>query len=467
MQLLNSTTIIRQIKSLSLFAFILISSFSYGQKQYLCKITIEDYPESKILLADFYGDKNSILDTVLTNENGEAAFTFTDDNYTGLYRLYLEKQDMMLDFVFNKEEIIIETEYNFLMDSLKVIKSVENTIYYNFLREDRKYKMKFELLTPVIAYYPKDDDFFDKAASEYQETQKSRNNYIRNLKKKYPDSFAADLAMFQLKPIIPSNLDEREMHQYLLDHFFDEIYFDNPYLLRSDAYPNKILEYLTMYSNSNYSQAQLEDAFIRAIDILFSRPFDNEIVKEYVINYLVKGFETYGFEKVLVHIADTYNEEAACEDEERKSDLQTRLDNFKKLAIGQTAPDFSVPTLDGKTISFSDIETDYVMLIFWATWCPHCTQSIPEIIKMYDNQKEKKIEVIAFSLDTDEEAWRNYITEHKLDWINTSDLKSWDSEIAIDYNIYATPTLIVLDKNRKIISKPLNLYQIEQEFKRE
>ena len=449
-----------------LFAMLLISGISFGQKQYECKITIDEYPQSEMFLADFYGDKNSIIDSAITNSQGEAVFIFSDKNYEGLYRLYFDHKKKFFDFIFNDEDIEIVTEYDFPMDSLKVIKSHENKVYYSFLRASRTFKLKFELLTPIIAYYPKDDDFYNIATKNYRETQISRNKYIRDLKRDNPDLFASDLAMFQLKPIIPSGLTEGEMHQYLLTHFFDKIDFTNPYLLRSDAYPNKILEYLTLYGNSNYSQAELEDAFIKAIDILFSRPFDEEVVKDYVINYLVKGFERYGFEKVIVHIADTYNEETACEDEERKSDLQMRLDNFKKLAIGQTAPDFSVPTVDGKTISFSDIKADYLMLIFWATWCPHCTQSIPEISEMYKSQKKKKVEVVAFSLDTDEAAWKNYIKENKLEWINASDLKSWNSNIAIDYNIYATPTIIVIDKDRKIVSKPLNLSQIEQEFNR-
>ncbi len=467
MQEFNLQKMSNHMRSILLNLLLLVSSLSFAQKQYLCNIAIDEYPNSKVLLADFYGDKNSIIDTAFTNEKGEATFTFNDDNYSGLYRVYFGNQKKFFDFIFNKEEITLETEFDFPMDSVNVIKSLENTIYYNFLRTDREYKLKFELLTPVIAYYPKTDKFYDIAADKYEETQKARNDYIRKIKEDNPNSFAADLALFQLKPIIPSTLNEREMHQYLLTHFFDEIDFNNPYLLRSDVYPNKILEYLTLYSNSNYSQSELEDAFIKAIDILFSKPFEDDLVKDYVINYLLKGFESYGFEKVIVHIADTYDEETACEDEERKSDLQTRLDNFKKLAVGQIAPDFIIPTADGKTISFSDIDSEYIMLIFWATWCPHCTQSIPQISRMYQKQKQKKVEVIAFSLDTDETAWRNYINENKLTWINASDLKSWKSKITIDYNIYATPTIILLDKNRKIISKPLSLSQIEQEFNRQ
>jgi len=196
-----------------LYLLLLVSSFTLAQKQYLCNITIDEYPNSKVLLADFYGDKNSIIDTAFTNEKGEATFIFNDDNYSGLYRVYFGNQNKFFDFIFNQEEITLETEFDFPMDSVKVIKSLENTIYYNFLRADREYKLKFELLTPVIAYYPKADKFYDLAADKYEETQKARNDYIRKIKKDNPNSFAAGLALFQLKPVIPSSLSEREMHQ--------------------------------------------------------------------------------------------------------------------------------------------------------------------------------------------------------------------------------------------------------------
>ncbi len=196
-----------------------------------------------------------------------------------------------------------------------------------------------------------------------------------------------------------------------------------------------------------------------------AKPFDNLLVKEYVIEYLIKGFERYGLERVITHIANTYNDKT-CENAERKSDLQTRLDNYKKLAIGKTGPDIEVYDENLNLVKFDDIQSDYVMLIFWASWCPHCVQMIPEIKKLYDNQNKKNIEVLAISLDKELGEWKKAVDKHQLKWINSCDTKSWTSKIVSDYNIYATPTIILLDKNRKIISKPIALQSIQQEFEK-
>ncbi|MCF8374048.1 MAG: thioredoxin family protein [Bacteroidales bacterium] len=69
-----------------------------------------------------------------------------------------------------------------------------------------------------------------------------------------------------------------------------------------------------------------------------------------------------------------------------------------------------------------------------------------------------------FYFDKEKEEWLKYITEQNLGWINSCDTKSWSSKVVSDYNIYATPTIILLDKDRKILSKPITLQAIKEEF---
>lgn len=445
------------------FILVLVANYTYSQKHSLA-ITVDEFPNSLIYLADFYGDKNNVIDSAMTDKNGKTNFIFNNDAYNGMYRLYFSGSKKYTDFIFNNENVVLETEYYYPMDSMKVIQSVENNIYYNFLRADREFNMKLELLSPLMTYFPHNDEFYEKAKLKYSTTQDERDNYILNIEEKYPDAFATNILLFQRMPKLPATLTENEKHAFVRTHFFDKVEFNDPFLLHSDVYSSKILEYLTMYSNPKFNQSQLEDAFIDAIDVLMSKPFDNKLVKKYVINFLVKGFERYGFEKVLVHIADTYNDDTECEDEAQKSDLQKRLETYKRFAVGKTAPHFDIADENGNIISSANIDSEYIMLIFWATWCPHCTEIIPQINDLYNKQKSKNIEVVAISLDTDGVIWRHFIKDNKLNWINSSDLKSWKSKIAIDYSIYATPTIIILDKNMKIISKPLSINLIEEEF---
>ena len=451
------------MKYFVLFFIFITSINTYSQNQYSINITIDDFPNSGVMLADFYGDKNNVIDTLITDERGSLSFSFDESKPAGMYRIFLP-QNNFIDFIFNNENIILKTNIEYPMDSLVVVASVENKLYYDFLRADRNFMIKLELLSPLLSYFPKDDEFYSSARIKFLRTQQDRDTYILKTEQNFPDTYATKIILFQRNPLLASSLNDYEKTEFIRTHFFDKINFDDPELLRSDAYPNKLISYLTLYSNRNLSQDQLEDSFIKAIDNLMTKPFESTLVKEYVVQYLITGFEKYGFERVLVHMAETYKDDKECEDAERKSDLQTRLDNYKKLAEGKIAPDISVPDEKGDIINFSDIESKYTMVIFWATWCPHCTQMLPEIYELYKKQNVKNIEVLTISLDDDEGLWKEYLTQHNFDWLNASELKKWNSKSAIDYNIYATPTILLLDKNRKIISKPLTMHKIQQEF---
>ena len=82
---------------------------------------------------------------------------------------------------------------------------------------------------------------------------------------------------------------------------------------------------------------------------------------------------------------------------------------------------------------------------------------LPKIYNLYKDQKEKKFEVLAVSIDTSQTEWLNFIKINKLDWLNVSDLKGWEGKAATDYFIYATPTMFLLDKEKKLIKLNIEL----------
>ena len=86
----------------------------------------------------------------------------------------------------------------------------------------------------------------------------------------------------------------------------------------------------------------------------------------------------------------------------------------------------------------------------------------PRLKELYDIQKPKRFEVMSVSIDTSRASWTNFIKEQKLNWINVSDLKGFNGKPADDFNIYATPTMFLLDREKKILSKPISLMEMEQ-----
>jgi thiol-disulfide isomerase/thioredoxin len=95
------------------------------------------------------------------------------------------------------------------------------------------------------------------------------------------------------------------------------------------------------------------------------------------------------------------------------------------------------------------------LIVFWASWCPHCVELLPRIKTWFRQFNPGNFEIIAISLDTSEQEWKNAVTEAGFEeFYNLSDLKMWDGEVTEDYNVFATPTMFLIDANRKILAKP-------------
>jgi thiol-disulfide isomerase/thioredoxin len=90
--------------------------------------------------------------------------------------------------------------------------------------------------------------------------------------------------------------------------------------------------------------------------------------------------------------------------------------------------------------------------VFYASWCSHCKTLLPRIFDLYKNQSKKEFEVIAVSIDTSRTDWINFIKGNNLNWNNVADLKGWEGQSVIDYYIYATPTMFLIDKNKRLIA---------------
>ncbi len=123
--------------------------------------------------------------------------------------------------------------------------------------------------------------------------------------------------------------------------------------------------------------------------------------------------------------------------------------------VGKPAPDFSIQTPDNKTVSLSSFKGKYVLVDFWASWCAPCRQENPNVVKAYNQFKDKGFTVLGVSLDDNKPAWQAAIAKDKLSWTHVSDLKGWGSPTAALYGVQSIPANFLLDKDGKIIAKNL------------
>jgi len=322
------------------------------------------------------------------------------------------------------------------------------------------------VLSQMKEYFPESDEFYPDIKKRYNTLQDNYLKYTSKLLAENKTLFVSHIIKSKPFPKLEFQLSFSEKSNYIKQHYFDNVDFTDTLLMYTDVLSSKSFGYLQLYRNQQMPKDKQEKEFMKAIDVLFSKANVNEKVYTYVRNYIIKGFERIDSEPILTYIAEKYTLSNTCENDKEAVKLNRRVEGFKKLVIGAKAPALSATDINGKNINLSSQQSEFVLVLFWASWCPHCTDMLPKLKAVYDKYDRSKIEVIAVSIDTDKKSWLDFINKGKFNWINSCDLKSWDGKVASDYYVYATPTMLLLDKSKNILAKPTSFEELKEAFKK-
>ncbi len=193
-----------------------------------------------------------------------------------------------------------------------------------------------------------------------------------------------------------------------------------------------------------------------------------EMVKEYI-----KPFSNM---TVAVFIANRQLQHGASPEELREifsgfnkslkgtlyyDEMETSVIALERVAIGQPAVDFTLADTEGNQVSLSDLQGKVVLISFWASWCPYCRKSNPELVKVYKKFAGRNFEVLGVSLDRNREAWLKGVEEDGLKWIHVSDLVGWQSGPAAKYAVRSIPQNVLVDVKGTIIGRNLKYSELE------
>ena len=135
-----------------------------------------------------------------------------------------------------------------------------------------------------------------------------------------------------------------------------------------------------------------------------------------------------------------------CQDDVEKSAFENRMASYDAMKEGNIAPNI---VFEDQT-SMYDMKSEKTLIVFWASWCPHCTEEMPKVNEWAKDHLDTK--VIAISLD-DNKAEYDLASKQLPNLSHYTDLKKWNGKAAKDYFVYGTPTFILLDSQKKIIKK--------------
>jgi len=149
------------------------------------------------------------------------------------------------------------------------------------------------------------------------------------------------------------------------------------------------------------------------------------------------------------------------------TDLDGIIQRLDNVQVGKAAPAFTLPDTAGVPVSLSSFKGKYVLIDFWASWCPYCRRENPNVVRVFNEYKDKNFTVLGVSLDKDKAKWMKAIADDKLAWTHVSDLKYWDSEIPALYAVRGIPANVLLNPDGIIIARNVMGEQLEQALQKE
>lgn len=435
---------------------------------WLIQGSIEDAAEGPILLASYYGDRFTLLDST-TSGTGSFYFVLGEDTPPGIFRIIyaqdldsVRNQNRFVEFIFNHENINLVISSSETGPVPYFDNSLENRVYHEFMDFELTYEA--EVMAAYGQLYPSWDGADTDVVDRYDELQRGREVFMDSISGLYPDLYAVRLMNAFRAPFIPGEIAHVERIDTLKACFFDRAPIDDPALLYAPVYSFKLIDYLSLYKDLNLTGEEQEMAFIEAVDRIMVKVAQEEQLRAFVVGYLLEGFEMLDMEQVQLHLADNYLDET-CETDLMEL-VKSRMEGYRKMVPGKSAPDIIIRDVKGITCQLSELDHPYVLVLFWASTCEHCRDMLPALRDWYLNENTFDLEVLSISIDSSEANFSELIGQLDLPWINARDPQGWQGKAPSDYHVYATPTLYLLDRERSIVARPSSFRQFLRALKK-
>ncbi len=427
--------------------------------------TISGLPDQMVYLARYYKDKVLITDSI-RSMNGDIHFIFGEAEGPGTRWLLFGSRDIhswqaqYIEFIYDRTDLEIYGTFPELSSTIRFVNSEENVMKQKFDLLEDIYSKKFMAILSLLDTYPSKDEYLEATGKYFETIQKKRDDQLMAISDSFPGTYLSALISAYRQPVVRGDLSSEERIAFLREHYFDLSGISNPDLLASPVYNHRIIEYLSLYKVRT-GIADQEKAFEKAVDVIMANTSSDPELRGFVVEYLLGGFESFQMEDIQTYIADNYVGEN-CKTDAVELAME-RINGYRKMAVGQTAPDIIIRDDKNKTVCLSDSRHKYTAVVFWASYCEHCQKMIPDLVEWYNNEKNIDMDILSVSIDTVTNAWKKYSSDHQIPWTNAIEPLGWNGKAAGDYNVYATPTIFILDRKRTILAKPYTFREFVRE----
>ncbi len=480
-----------------LFSILLILSISLAglsqNNSYKIKMKINGMKDSTCYIINYLGQNRFYKDTAQFNNDGVIIFKGEEQHPGGMYTLFTGTK-ILFDFIINNEELIdLETDTIDFIGNMKIKSSNENKVFFDRQKFITKKREDSQALREKLNAKETSDIEKEELNKEFTIMGQAVSAYDSNIIKTNPTLFMSVFLKLMKEPETPDyneiendSIKKLMKYEYYKNHFFDDVDFSDSRINYTPFYHQKLNKY---FKNVIYP---MPDSIINGVDYILNKAKANDDIFQYSVQTLFNKYiksKIMGMDAVYAHIGEKYYtyDLAFWSDSAQIEKIQEQSRKLAPLLLGKQAINLSLLDTGNNWVNmYKDVKAEYTVLVFWEASCGHCKKELPKLARYIDSVKTTvDIKVYSVSKNHDDE-WKKFIRDNNLDFVNVAvpkevysdqqkateyirngftDLKSLNYNTT--YDIFTTPQIYLLDKDKKIIGKKLETGLLKKIIKKE
>jgi hypothetical protein len=430
-----------------------------------------------VYLGFYYGKIKALADSTRLDENSSGHFKGKDRLPGGIYFLVSPRKEILFEVLIDKDQhFSINADSANIPAGLSFEGSSTNQQFQKYSIFAGINGSEMAGLQEKLSKHPPKPD--SVAIIERSKLLSQRMQLYRDSAIKADDSsFLALLFKAMKEPQIPpvsqqpgGRYDSQYVFQYYRSHYWDGISFADERLVRTPFFEQKIDKYF------NELVVPQADSIIKEVDNMLLQARTSSEMFQFLLVKFVQQYvnpQYMGQDAVFVHLFEKYINagRAPFFTPQYREFIDKRAYSLMANLIGKPAADLKLLDTSGKQRSLYELQAPYTVVVFWDPTCGHCKEVVPKVDSIFKAKWSKmNIKLFGVKVDGSKEDWIKFIHEH--------DLKNWehvyqstaqhDEEIKAGrpnfrqlYDVYSTPMLYLLDKDKKILAKKLTYLQID------
>ncbi len=457
----------------TVFAF--VQTFSQG---YQVNLNAPDFKSGIGYLTYYMGNNFNVADSAAFSNKGIAVFKGASKLPPGIYAIFFPGKRLRIEFLIDKQQIVsITADTSDLVNKTMVTGSKENVLYDQYQKFVAiKGKQIQQERNAFLASRSKEDSLLHE--KNYNNYNKQMNDYREGIIKNQPTSMMAALLNAMREPVYPSKIpktreDSINNYNEYRNHYWDGISFMDDRIIRTPFFLKK----LERYYREVITPAS--DSIIKDVDYKLLLARSAPEMYKFLLNWLTDEFinpKYMGQDAVFVHLFEKYHSKGLTKwlNKKQMEAISRRAYMLMANLIGEKAADLEMLDTADKPFPLYKLDAAYTIICFWDPKCGHCKEEVPRLDSIYRaSWKNHNVKIYAVLTPDRKEnvkpEWLDFIKTHNLsEWANVYKTKESEAaDLAVQkpsfrqlYDITLTPTLYLLDKDKRIIGKKLTLLQL-------